>query len=88
VNDPVNRSKGGDEMTPYELGAAWHGLVTRPARWRRWLDFQEGSDKWLRVEELREDGTLVVRAEIPGIDPDKDIEVQVTDELLHIAGRR
>src|SRR5690606_15127534 len=33
----------------------------------------------IRVEEFAEDGELVVRAELPGIDPDKDVEVTVDE---------
>jgi HSP20 family protein len=39
----------------------------------------------IRVDEFRENGTLVVRADMPGIDPDKDVEVTITDHTLHIA---
>ena len=40
------------------------------------------------VEEFTEDGTLVVRVELAGIDPDKDVEVSVQDDILHIAAER
>ncbi len=59
-----------------------------PPRWRRWLDLEGDQDRWLRVEEMREDDTLVVRAEVPGIDPDKDVDVSVTEGVLHIAAKR
>lgn len=36
------------------------------------------------VEELVEDDTLIVRAQIPGIDPDKDVEITVSDNQLHL----
>lgn len=42
----------------------------------------------IRVEEFREDGTLVVRAELPGIDPDKDVEVTVAGGMLNIQAER
>jgi HSP20 family protein len=42
----------------------------------------------IRVDEYREDGALVVKAEMPGIDPDKDVELTVTDHVLHIAAQR
>jgi HSP20 family protein len=42
----------------------------------------------IRVDEYHDDGVLVVRAEIPGIDPDKDVEVSVADRMLHIEARR
>ena len=40
------------------------------------------------MEELREDGTLVIRADLPGIDPDKDVELTVSDGMLHIEAER
>jgi len=41
-----------------------------------------------RVEEFVDRETLVVRAEMPGADPDRDIEVSVAGGVLHIrAGR-
>lgn len=42
----------------------------------------------IRVDEFRENGDLVIRAELPGVDPDKDVEVTVTDGMLHIEGHR
>ncbi len=42
----------------------------------------------LCVDEYREDGALVVRAEVPGIDPDKDVEVTASEGVLHIAVER
>jgi len=42
----------------------------------------------VRVEEFVDRETLVVRAEMPGADPDRDIEVSVAGGVLHIrAGR-
>lgn len=40
------------------------------------------NDLDIKVEEFREDGHLVVRAEMPGIDPDNDIEIVLTDHTL------
>jgi HSP20 family protein len=42
----------------------------------------------IRVEELREGDQLVVRAEIPGVDPEKDIEVTVDEGVLTIRAQR
>ena len=42
----------------------------------------------LRIEEFTEDGTLVVRAELPGVDVDKDVDISVQDGLLHIKAQR
>lgn len=51
------------------------------ARWREAEDF-------IRVEEFREDGALVIRADLPGVDPDKDVAVTVSDGMLHIDAER
>ena len=42
----------------------------------------------LCVDEYQEDGALVVRAEVPAIDPDKDVEVTASDGVLHLAVER
>lgn len=42
----------------------------------------------IRVEEFVDDKTLVVRAEMPGVDPDKDIEVTIDDGFLRIRAER
>jgi HSP20 family protein len=66
--------------------------------WPEWFPRQlfDWPDSWpefsdedaLRVEEYREDGTLVVRAEMPGIDPDKDVELTVSDHTLRVRAER
>jgi len=45
-------------------------------------------DELIRVEEFRDDGTLVVRADLAGIDPDKDVELTVSEGMLHIHAER
>lgn len=42
----------------------------------------------LPVDEYQQDGALVVRAEVPGIDPDNDLQVTVSEGVLHIAVER
>lgn len=42
----------------------------------------------IRVEEMVDGNTLVVRAELPGIDPDKDVDVTVADGVLSIRAER
>lgn len=42
----------------------------------------------IRVEEVVENDQVVVRAEIPGVDPDKDIEVTVDQGILRIRAER
>ena len=45
-------------------------------------------EQTLRVEEFEDDGKLVVRAEMPGLDPDKDVHVQLNDHVLEIRAER
>lgn len=42
----------------------------------------------MHLEEFREDGTFVVRAELPGIDPDRDVEITVAGGTLCIRAER
>lgn len=59
-----------------------------PRRFGRLADVAADTQGWFRVEEIEEDGALVVRAELPGIDSDKDVEVSVSASALHIEARR
>lgn len=52
------------------------------------LPFWWGAGDVIRVEEYREDGTLVVRADLPGIDPGKDVELTISHRMLHIEAQR
>ena len=56
----------------------------RPMLFPRWREAEE----LIRVEEFREDRTVVIRADLPGIDPDKDVELTVSDGMLHIEAER
>jgi HSP20 family protein len=42
----------------------------------------------MRVEDYVKNGTYVVRAELPGVDPEKDIEVTVSKGVLTISAHR
>lgn len=42
----------------------------------------------IRVEQFLDGNTLVVRAEVPGLDPEKDVDVSVADGMLHIKAER
>jgi HSP20 family protein len=54
-----------------------------PFAWR--LPFDQHA---MRIEEYVEDGHEVVRAELPGMDPDKDVEVTVREGVLTIKAER
>ena len=47
-----------------------------------------GGGHMMRVEESFEDGGFVVRAELPGVDPDQDAEISISDGVLHIKAER
>ena len=60
---------------------------------RSFLDFPETwfdtrGEAVIRVEEFEEDNQMVVRAELPGVNPDEDIEITVTDGALRIMVQR
>jgi HSP20 family protein len=42
----------------------------------------------MRIKEFLDGNTLVVRAELPGMDPEKDIEITVVDDVLTIRAER
>jgi HSP20 family molecular chaperone IbpA len=42
----------------------------------------------IKVEELIRENEIVVRAELPGIDPDKDVHIHVNNGMLTITGER
>ena len=56
----------------------------------RWFDdmFTVEDGGMIKVEQFTEGGKLVVRAEMPGIDPEKDVEVTVEGGMLHIHAER
>jgi HSP20 family protein len=67
------------------LFGEWMGMFPfhRPFHFDRgWLGEQ------IRVDEYQENGELVVRAELPGIDPERDVELTVSDDMLHIEAER
>lgn len=47
-----------------------------------------GLAPYVRVEDFTEDDTYVLRAEMPGIDPDKDVTLNIEDDVLTIRGER
>lgn len=58
-----------------------------PDWWRRWMDLPANGER-LRTEEYHEGDTLVIRVEMPGMDPDKDVEVSVARGAVTIRAHR
>ncbi len=56
----------------------------------RWFDLRPlfGRFEPMRIEQELNDDTLVVRAELPGIDPDKDVEITLDEGVLRIKAER
>ena len=65
----------------------WPELFAR--RWPESLRGFPGADTPFKLEEFTEDdGTFVLRAELPGIDPDENLEITVDDGHLTISAER
>ncbi|HEX3197300.1 MAG TPA: Hsp20/alpha crystallin family protein [Propionibacteriaceae bacterium] len=71
------------------------GSMTRWPRdltdlWAGWQPF--GAMNWpfrdIKVEEFIDGEELVVKAEVPGVDPDRDIDVSIDNGVLTIAAER
>lgn len=64
--------------------------IELPEIWRRFFEGNLDTEGMgmVRVEEFRDGNDVVVRAELPGIDPDKDVELTVSDGTLRIMARR
>jgi HSP20 family protein len=82
-------AKAEEAREPADLMSRWFPELT----WPRWAElrrpeFLSRFESPMRLEEFREGTELVVRAEMPGIDPDKDVELHVSDHTLHIRAER
>jgi HSP20 family protein len=61
------------QWAPFERSDAWMDLLNEAA---------------IRVEEYEFDKKYVIRAELPGIDPDKDVELSVSGGVLRLMVHR
>lgn len=52
------------------------------------LSFRNGGTHPIKIEEFVKGDEITIRAELPGVDPEKDIEVTVGDGILTIKGER
>jgi HSP20 family protein len=74
--------KGGVDMALIK-----HEHFELPELFRRLNEFTS-ENSWLRVEEFVEDDAMVFRVELPGLDPDHDVELTITDGVLDIKAHR
>jgi HSP20 family protein len=85
-------------MTKQGTGVAVQSEVDAPGLWEwfntpdfgRWFDVRPlfGRFERMRLEQEVKDDTLVVRAEMPGIDPAKDVEITLDEGVLRITAQR
>lgn len=78
------------ERTRRPAAERTEGLLGWPGRWALHVPdlFDWTEPRSIRVEEVRDDGRLIVRADLPGMDPERDISVEVLDGILTIKGER
>jgi HSP20 family protein len=58
-----------------------------PEPFRRFFE-GEWDASWVRVEEFRDGSTMVVRVDLPGVDPDNDVEITISEGMLQIRAER
>ncbi len=56
--------------------------------WPGMADLRRDASRMMRIEDRTEDDRYIVRAEIPGIDPEKDVTITMAEGILTIAAER
>ncbi len=81
------------ERSQRDWFSEWPAMVAQ--RWPEFFGgrlpemFEAGMGRHgIRVEEHEEEGRLVIRAELPDVDPESDIEITVSDQRLHLRAHR
>jgi HSP20 family protein len=72
-----------------ELDVPFFNNLTWPA-WPRFDEMFRDVD-WrrpFRIEECHEDNEMVIRAELAGVDPDKDVQIEIVDGQLMITAQK
>ena len=84
------RDKGESAMSPFSwldrMFDEW--MRTMPLRRPLGMPWEQHGEDVISVDEYRDEDTQVIRAELPGIDPDRDVELTVTDGMLRIDAER
>lgn len=79
----VKRDRGWPEV--------FERVFDRPERWFGGWPEQLTSafdENWMRVEQFRDGAEEVIRAELPGIDPDNDVEITLEHDTVRIHAHR
>jgi HSP20 family protein len=76
---PKKRKEGLATLDP------WQALFGRFGLPERWEGFAPSD---MRIEEFREGGDYVLRVEMPGVDPEKDVDVSIVDGTLTVKAER
>ncbi len=84
------REKSGIPASPFgrldRMFDEW--MRTLPMNRAPGMPWETRGDDVIGVDEYRDGDTLVIRAELAGIDPDEDVELTVTDGMLGIDAER
>jgi HSP20 family protein len=86
----IRRDRGSDVTSRFSrmdrLFDEW--MRSLPMRRPFGLGWDWPGEDLIRVDEYREGDTEVIRAELPGIDPEKDVELTVGEGMLRISAER
>jgi HSP20 family protein len=86
----IRRDRGSDLASRFSrmdrLFEEW--MRSLPMRRPFGLGWDWPGEDLIRVDEYREGDTEVIRAELPGIDPEKDVELTVGEGMLRISAER
>jgi HSP20 family protein len=89
MSTPMRREGGGEQPNWLSrMDRAFEDWM-RSRRLRPFgFDLDWPGEEPIRVDQFRDGDTEVIRAEIPGIDPDNDVELTVSDGVLRIKAER
>lgn len=73
----------GRGMVPFARRIPDLPFMRLPEMWADWAE-----EDVLKVEEYRDGDALVIRADLPGIDPDKDVDIDILDGMLRVSAER
>lgn len=86
----TRRDRGADPARRFSVmdGVFEEWMRSLPMRRPFGLGWDWPGEDLIRVDEFRDGSTEVIRAELPGIDPAKDVELTVADGVLRIKAER